>query len=405
MWSTPRHVVVYVLLVDVLALATVGLPHAAVTHSDWVRFAVLAGCSLAYVELTRGVEQVREVTAKAGPYMDTASVWCFAAVVVLPAILASAIVALIYVWAWIRVHQRRRPMYRWAFSGATVIIATQIAAAVLALAPGPHPGMPSGTAGWALAVAAAAARWLINYALVVGAILLSSPNLRAADILHTIDERVLELGAVGLGLVAAGTLSTNPALLAGIVAGLVAMHRGILLAQYRKAARTDATTTLPTVTWWREIAGQAVARASGAGATLGVLVLDLDHFKDVNDTHGHIAGDEVLRSVGLALRAEIRDYDTAGRWGGEEFVVLLTDVTSAELAVVAERIRCRIHNLVITVTGTDGPATVRDLTISIGGAAYPTPGLDTLDDLVLAADKALYQAKNDGRDRVHLTSD
>jgi len=273
---------------------------------------------------------------------------------------------------------------------------------VLALGPGSHPGVPTTVAGFAVAAAAAAVRWLVNYALVIIAILMSSPNMRAAQVLQNIDERVMEIGAFGLGLAAAGVLTFSPILLAGIVAGLMAMHRGLLLAQFRKAARTDPKTDLPTVTWWRQIAEQALDRAVGSGTALAVLLLDLDFFKQINDTHGHLAGDQVLRTVGRALREEIRDYDTAGRWGGEEFVVLVTNVSTVELAAIAERIRRRIQTLVIPVTGTDGPATVENLTISIGGARYPAPGITTLDDLVLVADRALYQAKDAGRNQVRL---
>jgi diguanylate cyclase (GGDEF)-like protein len=392
-----------VLIVDVLAAIVFVLPHAPVTTADWLRFAALAGCSIAHVELTRSVERVRDVGAKAGPYMDTASVWCFAAVVVLPVPLAAGIVAVIYIWSWVRVHRGHRPAYRWLFSGATVVIASQVAAAMLALGPGPHPGLPVTLAGFGVAVAAGGVRWLVNYALVCGAILMSSPKMRAASVLHNIDERVMEIGALGLGLVAAGVLTFSPILLIGIVAGLMAMHRSFLLTQFRKAARTDTKTGLSTVEWWRQIAEQAFERASGAGTEIAVLVLDLDHFKEINDCHGHVAGDQVLRAIGQALHEEVRESDTVGRWGGEEFVVFLTAVSVNELSSVAERLRRRIQALVVPVTGINGDETV-DVTVSVGGALFPAPGIATLDDLLIAADKALYLAKNTGRNQVRLAA-
>lgn len=402
-WASPRHVLAYVLIVDILASIIYVLPHAPITTVDWWRFAALAGCSIAHVELTRSVERVRDVGAKAGPYMDTASVWCFAAVVVLPTPLACGIVALIYVWSWVRVHRGNRPAYRWVFSGATVVIASQVSAAVLALGPGPHPGLPGTVAGFGVAVAAGAVRWLINYALVCGAILMSSPKMRASAVLHNIDERIMEVGALGLGLVAAGVLTFSPILLVGLVAGLMAMHRSFLVTQFRKASRTDAKTGLYTVEWWRQVAEQAFERAAGAGTAIAVLVLDLDHFKDINDTRGHVAGDQVLRAVGQALCEEIRESDTVGRWGGEEFVVLLGAVSQDELRSVAERLRRCIEALAVPVTAINGEQTVR-LTVSIGGARHPAPGIATLDDLVIAADEALYLAKNTGRNQVQLAA-
>ncbi|HEX3783463.1 MAG TPA: GGDEF domain-containing protein [Pseudonocardiaceae bacterium] len=393
----------YVLLIDAIGIATAIGIRRPVTHLELTRFAVLVVAAIAYIEFTRGVERVREVNAKAGPYMDTESVWCFAAVVILSPGLACALVAIIFTWSWFRVWRGRRPLYRWIFSGATVLIATEIAAAILAAGPGPHPGMPSTLVGLGVAAAAAAVRWLVNYALVIGAILMSAPNIRGAQVLANIDERVMEVGAFGLGLVAAGVLVFNPLLLLGIVAGLVAMHRGILLNQYRKAARTDSTTDLNAVGWWRQIAEQALDRATASGGSLCVLILDLDHFKQVNDTYGHVAGDQVLRCVGQALRAEIRAQDSPGRWGGEEFVVALSGVGLTELAAIAERIRRRIHTLTVPVDSTRGPATVGDLTVSIGGARYPGTGAATLTELVLAADAALYQAKDNGRNQVCLS--
>ena len=94
--------------------------------------------------------------------------------------------------------------------------------------------------------------------------------------------------------------------------------------------------------------------------------------------------------------------DAVGRRGGEEFVVLLVDVDIAELATIAERVRRSISSFVVTITAGHGSGTVHDLTISIGGVRYLSPGLDALDDLLLAADSALYTAKQAGRDRVHL---
>ncbi len=404
LWSTPRHVVCYVLLIDAIAVVTALLVRRPITHLELTRFAVLVVAAIAYIEFTRGVERVREVNAKAGPYMDTESVWCFAAVVILPPSLACGLVLVIFGWSWFRVWRGRRPLYRWIFSGATVIIATEIAAAVLAAGPGPHPGMPTTMVGLGVAAAAAAVRWLVNYALVIGAILMSSPNIRGAQVLANIDERVMEVGAFGLGLVAAGVLVFNPLLLLGIVAGLVAMHRSLLLNQYRKAARTDSTTDLNAVGWWRQIAEQALERATAGGGTLGILILDLDHFKQVNDTYGHVAGDQVLRCVGQALSAEIRTQDSPGRWGGEEFVVAMSGVSLTQLATIAERIRTRIHELAVPVDSTRGPSTVRGLTVSIGGASYPGVGATTLTELVLAADAALYQAKDNGRNQVCLSS-
>ena len=127
------------------------------------------------------------------------------------------------------------------------------------------------------------------------------------------------------------------------------------------------------------------------------LLMDLDHFKRVNDTAGHLAGDAALKAIGDALKRELRGYDAVARFGGEEFVVFLDDIGIEDARQVAERILSRIRALVITG---DGAGKI-SLTASIGLAAYPEHGQD-LAELVEQADTALYAAKRAGRDRVSL---
>jgi diguanylate cyclase (GGDEF)-like protein len=157
--------------------------------------------------------------------------------------------------------------------------------------------------------------------------------------------------------------------------------------------------------YWFEIAHKELARAQRLDSQLGVLILDLDHFKRVNDIHGHLVGDNVIVAVSRVLKREVRTYDLVGRFGGEEFAVLLPAIDGhAELLRVAERIRARIAELEVSVSpGMDrsGHHAVTGLTASVGLALYPTHGR-SIERLVLAADTACYAAKNAGRDRVHV---
>jgi diguanylate cyclase (GGDEF)-like protein len=397
-------VVYYVLGIEAIGVGIMAVTaiHAPITKTDWIRFAILVGCVIAHVELTRHVERVRHVTSGVGPVMDTDSAWCIAAVVALPAVLAGGIILIMFAWLWFRLWRGKRPLYRWVFNTATVLVATQTAAAILALDPHTYPGVPTTFAALGLAVVAAALRWLVNFSLVSGAILLSSPNMRAIELLDNIGERIMEVGAFGLGLVAAALLAYDPLLLVGVVVGLAVMHRGVLVAQFRKAARTDSKTGLDTAGWWHQVAEHAFERARVTGASIAALMIDLDYFKRVNDTYGHLAGDKVLQSVAEAINSEIRDCDTAGRWGGEEFVVLIPDVDSIEVRAIAERIRRRVQSLVITLPGQD--LIIEDISASIGCALYPAPGITVVDDLVLAADTAVYSAKNNGRNQVVFSS-
>ncbi len=404
LWSLPGHVLTYVLLVDILAVATVGamVPVLPVTRADGVSAIILGACAVAHIELSRGIERARKLTSGVGPFVDSLTLWDFAAVLVLPPAAASGLIVFTHTIAWLRVWRGRRTLYRWVFSDATVLLATQAATLVLLAGPGPNPGVPAGLGGLAVILVAAVLRWFVNYALVVGAILISSPGMRAGQVIGEFGEQIIEAGALGLGLGAAGLLDYNPWLLVGIVIGLLALHRGVLLAQFRTSSRTDEKTGLHSADWWHQIAERALDRARIDNTTLAVLMIDLDLFKNINDTHGHPAGDKVLHAVAQAVVSEVRHDDATGRWGGEEFVVLLPGVDGRELGAIAERIRRRVHVLVVPVTTDHGPKTVTDLTVSVGGALWPSPGLGTIDDVVLAADSNLYAAKGAGRDRVRL---
>lgn len=404
LWALPRYVLMYVLVVDLLAVGvTAGV--AALTglsRTNYLQLAILIACAIVHVELSRSIDRTRELAAGSGPFVDSLTVWDFTAVIVLPATVACGVIVVTHTYTWLRVWRGRRPLYRWLFSDATVLLGTQAAAYVLLMGPGDPPGIPPGLVGLAVLVAAAAVRWFVNYALVVGAILASSPHMKARQVIGEFGDQLLEAGALGLGIAAAGLLGSNPLLLLGVVIGLIALHRGVLLAQFRRASRTDGKTSLHTAAWWHQIAQQAFTTARGNGNALAVLMLDIDHFKRINDSYGHLAGDDVLRTVADAISSEVRRYDVTGRWGGEEFAVVLADVDTTELRTIAERIRRRLHSIVVTVPTGRGKVSISGLTISIGGARYPCPGITTLDDLLLAADTALYAAKAEGRDRVHL---
>jgi diguanylate cyclase (GGDEF)-like protein len=210
-----------------------------------------------------------------------------------------------------------------------------------------------------------------------------------------------------LGVALAALLAYLPWLVLVLTVTVLALHRGLLIRQLQVAARADAKTGLANSVHWFEIAHKELDRARRLGSTLGVLIVDLDHFKQVNDVHGHLVGDEVVLAVARVLRREVRSYDVVGRFGGDEFAVLLPAVDSQrELLKIAERIRLRVAELEVPVSpGLDraGQGLIRGLTASVGVAAHPAHGR-FVERLVLAADSACYAAKNAGRNRVHLAA-
>ncbi|MGV9211162.1 diguanylate cyclase [Micromonospora sp. RB23] len=162
----------------------------------------------------------------------------------------------------------------------------------------------------------------------------------------------------------------------------------------QRLSLTDPLTGLWNYRYLRESIRREVERASRFGRMLSVLALDLDRFKDVNDTYGHAAGDTVLAEFARRVRGEIREVDLAFRQGGEEFVLLLPETDARGAAIVAERLGAAVRETPIAVEAYSGPIVV---TVSVGIAVYPDHG-STGREVLEAADDALYVAKAAGRD-------
>jgi two-component system cell cycle response regulator len=138
-------------------------------------------------------------------------------------------------------------------------------------------------------------------------------------------------------------------------------------------------------------------RAVRANAPLGILMIDVDRFKRVNDTYGHFVGDRLLKSVSTTIRSALRQGDVLMRYGGEEFLAVLPAASGQDLTYVGERIRRAVGDTVIR----EGDQTIR-ATVSVGGATLLAPTVADGDSLVRLADSALYRAKQTGRDRVEI---
>jgi diguanylate cyclase (GGDEF)-like protein len=165
-------------------------------------------------------------------------------------------------------------------------------------------------------------------------------------------------------------------------------------ARLRELASTDSLTGLINRSLLYDRAGQILAHSHRHQRRAAFLFLDLDHFKPVNDELGHEAGDQVLKTVAKRILACVRESDTVARYGGDEFMVVLTDLKeNDEAAAIAEKIR---HGLSETITLTEGECRVG---VSIGISLYPDDG-DTVDELIQHADQAMYWAKEQGRGRI-----
>ena len=143
-----------------------------------------------------------------------------------------------------------------------------------------------------------------------------------------------------------------------------------------------------------------IYRAERKGTSLGIIMLDIDHFKRFNDTHGHAAGDALLHELGKFLKAHIRGADIACRYGGEEFTLILPDVSVEDARQRAEQLRERVRYLIVQ----DNNQTLNGVTLSLGVAVFPLNG-STMEAVLRAADLALYRAKHEGRNRVVVSQE
>jgi diguanylate cyclase (GGDEF)-like protein len=167
--------------------------------------------------------------------------------------------------------------------------------------------------------------------------------------------------------------------------------------QLREMALLDKLTGLPNRRQLERDASAASSRAIRERQRLGLIILDVDHFKRINDTFGHGFGDRVLAEVGHTLTGCLRAHDIIGRYGGEEFAMIVPNATPSGMTIVAERLRQHVEGMKLAQEGSHVPVTV-----SVGSCMWDYPALlrsPELSELVKPADDALYQAKRSGRNR------
>ncbi|QWF85408.1 GGDEF domain-containing protein [Amycolatopsis sp. CA-230715] len=403
LWSQGTRAIAYCLVSELVMLAaTVPLLHAAPPlRTDLAVFGALAALGIGQAETGMQVERLRRRVGNV-PHINMTSVWTFAGVLLLPPVLTAALTIVLYthlgVRCWYRMH--RVPPFR-AISNATVIVLTCYLTWWLLTSAG-FTGMRAlldgGWAGIGVLSAAVVVYFAINALLVLPARKRIGRTPR--ELFGDWADNGLELATLCLGALNALAITIHPALSLLVVPPLVLLHRTVLIKQLESAASRDDKTGLFNASGWTALAERELARAQSRETTFGLLMIDLDFFKRVNDTYGHSAGDRVLRAVGAAITAHVRDHnDAVGRYGGEEFLVLLPGIGDAGITGIAERIRTAINDLTVAI-GEDGAAVeITGLSASIGTATYPNAGTG-LQRLLDAADMACYRAKNAGRNRI-----
>ena len=263
---------------------------------------------------------------------------------------------------------------------------------------GPHFGrVLAGLAGVALAWPVASASDGVLAAVLAGLVWLAVAE--GVALVRGGDRRGDAVSCAALGVLLGLFAQFSPLAVVLILLPVAYVHRSARGRALRYAAAHDPKTRLWNHAAWQTLSSAALA-SPRTRARSAVLMVDLDHFKRLNDTYGHHAGDDVLTSVARVLQTSTRRTDIVARFGGEEFSILLPGVTEQQACQAAERIRDQIAALTVSTTGLDGrPATIRGVTASIGVAttAHAHPSVDAL---LVNADRWLYQAKEQGRNRV-----
>lgn len=390
-----------------IVVAAVGIIAGSAVTADWrpadlEKFLVLIACGVVYVASTpRSVDG-----QQGGMTVDFSTAWVLPVAILLPSLYAAVspfiLVALKH---WL---VRRGILHRYVFTAASISVSYVAAGGFFRLFPASFAGPSLGTGNhaftWTVAVAAAEfLGWQVQRFLVVIAVKMSDPSLCIWPAELTRD-RLLEL-VVGTNLAVVSTVEVALSLkLVAVALPTALLGRRFLVHPGLVArSRLDGKTGLLNSSTWRSEAEAELARVLRNGQPLALILIDVDHFKRVNDTYGHLVGDQVLQAIADALAGQSRSSDRLGRFGGEEYVLLLARTSEEGACKIAERIRAYIAALqIVAPDRPDLPAI--PVTVSAGVTALQAGNACELADLLAAADSAVYAAKQAGRNQVAFAS-
>ena len=405
----PLSLIGYVTGVLACYLAITGWEAAStpVAGGDVTLFVALMGCGAVCVEASGRLGQ------PTGVWRDLLSAWWLPVALLLPPLYALAAPAVLGLLGYVRV--RQGAVYRRMFSTAALGLSGALASALFRwLTPASQRSLAGawltypGPNAWLMrpqhataAIACAVVFGVLNAGLVAVAAWLVDPDARLAEMLWDRERMLLDLAETCAGILVTIACALSMLLLAVALPPVVLLQRSLLHSQLKAQARTDLKTGVLNAGAWQAEASLAVDRARRRRESVAVLLADVDYFKRVNDTYGHLTGDAVLRTLAAEMRQQVRESDLVGRFGGEEFVILLNGTTADEACRVAERIRRGVG--VVRVLTAD---MLVGATVSIGVAVLGSHNgsHNSLVDLLESADRALYRAKHTGRDRVCLAS-
>jgi diguanylate cyclase (GGDEF)-like protein len=402
LWSLPRWLTVFVLTIVAVDAAAIGVAASftTITAHDLLLFGLLLGCTALAVELSRKAGE------QGGMIKDVQGVWELPVAILLPPLYA--LIAPIVRIALMQSRVRRAPPYRRVFSCASIGLSYGAASVTFHGLSRLFPAYPDQTlihaTVWTLLVMLAVlVKSVLNKAMIMTAVKATDPGATIRNEVFGREPLYNDVAEICISLLVTYGVASNPLLAPAALPVVTLLQRSQRHVQLVNDSRADSKTGLLNAATWEREATAEVARAVRTRTSLAVAILDIDRFKVINDTYGHLVGDQVLKEIARALDSFLRDYDRAGRFGGEEFSLLLPQTRAVDAFRIADRVRANIAGLSIIVPGATGGERVH-VTVSIGVSALDSGSKREYSQLMAAADAALYRAKSGGRDQVQMIS-
>lgn len=398
-WRLPLGLRAYVGVVPAVAVAVIAV---AAIRTEWhaydaVKFLILVVCGVISVASTP-----RIMYDFPGLTKDFSSIWVLPTAILLPPLYAALMP--IFMSTALNLFVHRGVLHRAVFTAGATSLGYAAASLVFRC-------FPASFAGSAVGAGTHAFTWCVavvvceiigsrgHHFLILGAIKMSAPDVHIMSM--ELDRESLQalFVEIDLGVLITLAVALSPALVFIAVPTVLLVRRFLIFPVLEAQSRMDSKTGLLNVSTWEKEAESELSRSIRTRNPVALALVDIDHFKAVNDTYGHLVGDRVLKAIAEALTGQSRDYDRAGRFGGEEFVLLLAQTNATDACKIAERLRGYIANMAVPVDDRPDAPTL-GVTISVGVTALARGESYELTDLLAAADSAMYVAKEAGRNQV-----
>jgi diguanylate cyclase (GGDEF)-like protein len=403
LWELRGWLLVFVLAVPAAEFAALAATAArlSVRRHDLLIFAILLACNATTVELTRRSGE------PIGLARDVNGVWELPLALLLPPFYALFVpIPRLALAQW---RTRRTLLHRRIFSasaiglsyGAASLAFHLLAPGVDSFAPRSQPRLLVWTAA---ALVCALLKAIVNKLFVLTAVKATDPATSIRSSIFSRESLFGDSAELAVAVIVAHELMSSPFMALLALPFVPLLDRSLRHSQLVIASRIDGKTGLLNATAWQREARMELARATRTQTPAAVAIADIDHFKRVNDTYGHLIGDAVLATISSAFTALLRDYDVCGRFGGEDFAFMLPQTAAEDAFRITERLRQKVSRITVPVEGEADEGARIAVTVSIGVATLHTSRRD-LDELLAAADLALYQAKDSGRNKVCMLTE